>query len=157
VDEHREKMTTIRSKSLLEDVKRVPYRHSDMMRTRVVDYTIKTKKDEDRKDEKDEMWGMERIPTILSQVMDRIVSGESLADGDHISMTIYGGDLDYPIDLPIRSYYSSAQHSRLLMNAIESVQQSKREWMMGCSLEIKVTVVKELGIWYVSICEKRRW
>ena len=134
---------------LLENIQRSVFRQSDVFRTRVVTYRMTlratSEEEEEQNDEDDRMaHGIDRLHAVLTEIMERVNEMDSVAPDDLVGFTIDGGDLVYPVSLPIRKYHSPNHQWMMLMNAIESIQQSRREWLLGCSLNMTLTIVRAL-------------
>lgn len=136
-----------RSSTFLKDVQRSVYRANDEFRTSTIQYDITSKTDREMRKSnasalRDDGWGVRWIEGVFREIVDFIQAAEGLDKKDKIAMSIDGGDLEYPVLIPLRQYHSIEFQTRMLVSAVEGIQQSKREWTMGCRLSITVTVVK---------------
>ena len=134
-----------RSSTYLKDVQWSVFRANDELRTSTIQYDITTKTDREmrRQNElRNDGWGVRWIEGIFREIVDFIQAAEGLDEKDKVAISIDGGDLEYPVLIPLRQYHSIEFQTRMLVSAVEGIQQSKREWTMGCQLSISATVVK---------------
>ena len=136
-------MAKTNNSSLLQDIKRSQSRQNDRMRTKMVDYKIKTRKAQEREildTDAETQW----VENVFGEVLDHIMTREGVTPSDYVGMTLDGGDLNYPLNLPIVPYHNKEHQKKLLMDKIITIQQSKRDWLMGRALEITVTTVNDV-------------
>lgn len=135
--------------SYFRSISRSEFRNSVQFRTRTVEYKFVTRtalelkedvEDQDATVESGHQW----LEGMIEEVMRQIWKKDSIHPNDLVAMTIYGGDLQYPVSLPMYPYQSPKHQRARIFEEVSRIQQSKRDWLMGCSLEIMFTIVSSI-------------
>lgn len=129
-------------------IKRTMYKRSVQFRTRMIEYKFVSKsaleRNEEMVDQHDPETGRQWIESLIEEVMAVIWKRDNIHPSDRVAMSLYGGDLNYPVTLPLYPYHSASRQRARLMEEVSKIQQSKREWLLGTSLEINVIIVEDL-------------
>lgn len=125
---------------LFKSKKRSVIRLSSKFQTKTIDYTFVTKQNDEV--EQDSTHGQMWIHRIFQSAIEHIWNQEEIGSSDKISIQITGGDLTYPLIMPYHAFHSATHQYNALMDHVGRVQQSKREWMLGSSITLVVTIVQ---------------
>ena len=131
----------------IESVHRSVIRQNDKFRVRIVTYRIGLKGTMIEKGSEDVsvILGIDRLLGGLRETVTEIQRRERLSSRDHVSIEISGGDLNQPVTFPFRLYHSPDRQTRIIMDTISQVKQSKKEWLLGRRLDVTVTVVSDVS------------
>ncbi|XP_028519091.1 uncharacterized protein LOC110252733 [Exaiptasia diaphana] len=126
--------------------RRVVGPYSKKFRTRTVEYVFVTNENQelrgDGNEERALFHGRMWVDLVFQRALLQIYEAENLQPRDRVNISILGGDLTYPLTIPYHPFHSPEHQQRSLMDVINRIQQSKKEWMMGATLTITISVVQ---------------
>lgn len=128
-------------------VDRSVFKESLQFRTRLIEYKFVSRSIAELEDEEyptDQESGRHWLEALVEEVMHQVWKKDNIKPNDRVAMTFYGGDLTYPVSLPMFPYQSPKHQRARIMEEISKIQQSKRDWLLGASLEINVSIVSSL-------------